>query len=264
MHVDVGVCRVLSSDDPVPEGDRVGLPGGTVTFAFTDIESSTDLVRRLGERYGEVLAQHRQIVRRAFRAARGVEIDRQGDAFFFAFPRARDAVGAAVEVQQAHALASWPDDAHVQLRIGLHTGEPMLGKEGYLGLDVVRAARLCRIARGGHILISETTRALVRTALPDGVAVVPAGERQLKGIDHPEPVYELAIDGAGERLPIPAVLEREIEERFGRFGLRIAARLGEHVTDSFQEAKDASLEHLAARAVASLEGRLRLPHRRTC
>src|SRR5262249_29919832 len=213
MHVEVGVCRELPSEDPVQNGDRGELPGGTVTFAFTDIESSTDLVRRLGERYGEVLVQHRQIVRRAFRAACGIEIDRQGDAFFFAFPRARDAVGAAVEGQRAHALASWPGDSSVQLRIGLHTGEPMLGKEGYLGLDVVRAARLCRIAHGGHILISETTRALVRTTLPEGVSLVPAGKRQLKGIDHPEPVYELVLDGVDERLPIPAALEREIETR---------------------------------------------------
>src|SRR5262249_55481012 len=158
----------------------------------------------------------------------------------------------------------WPGDSSVQLRIGLHTGEPMLGKEGYLGLDVVRAARLCRIAHGGHILISETTRALVRTTLPEGVSLLPAGKRQLKGIDHPEPVSERGPDGVDERLPIPAALEREIEQRFGRVGLRIAARLGEHVTDSFQEAKDASLEHLAGRAVASLEARLHLPHRRPC
>jgi class 3 adenylate cyclase len=251
MYVDLGACRPLPARRPGTNPHRAALPGGTVTFAFTDIESSTDLVRRLGDRYGEVLAQHRRIVRRAFCAARGIEIDRQGDAFFFAFPRARDAVGAAVEVQRAHALAEWPGDARVQLRIGLHTGEPIVGAEGYLGLDVVRAARLCRLARGGHILVSETTRVLVRSALPDGVSVVAAGERQLKGIDNPERVYELAIDGSDER-PL---------ERFGQAGLRFAARLGEHVTDSLQDAKDASLEHLAARAVASLEDRLHLPHR---
>ena len=230
MYADLGACRPLPVRRPGTNGHRAALPGGTVTFAFTDIESSTDLVRRLGERYGEVLAQHRHIVRRAFCAARGIEIDRQGDAFFFAFPRACDAVGAAVEVQRAHARADWPGDARVQLRIGLHTGEPIVGAEGYLGLDVVRAARLCRIARGGHILVSETTRALVRSALPDGVSVVAAGERQLKGIDDPERVYELAIDGMEDRVPIPAALEREIEERFGKVGLRIAACLGEHVT----------------------------------
>jgi class 3 adenylate cyclase len=254
MYVDLGACRPLPARRPGTSAGQAALPGGTVTFAFTDIESSTDLVRRLGEGYGEVLAQHRHIVRRAFCAARGVEIDRQGDAFFFAFPRARDAVGAAVEVQLGHAGADWPAGVRVQVRIGLHTGEPMIGAEGYLGLDVVRAARLCRIARGGHILVSEATRVLVRSALPDGVSVIPAGERQLKGIEHPEKVYELEIDGEESHDTNPL-------ERFGHVGLRLAARLGEHVTDSLQDAKDASLENLAARAVASFENRLHLPHR---
>src|SRR5262245_47573483 len=97
------------------------LPQGTVTFAFTDIEGSTDLLKALGDRYRDILDQHRRIVRERLAAADGVEMDTQGDAFFFAFTRARDAVEAAVDVQRAHATAEWPEGAHVRVRIGLHT-----------------------------------------------------------------------------------------------------------------------------------------------
>jgi class 3 adenylate cyclase len=173
-------------------------PTGTVTFVFTDIEGSTALLKQLGERYGEVLSQHRKIVRDTFGAAGGSEIDTQGDAFFFAFPRAREAVSASVDVQRQHAEAEWPDGSTVRVRIGLHTGEPAVGDEGYLGLDVVRAARICTVARGGNVLMSETTRALIGSTLPDGVSVFPLGERQLKGIDEPERVYELEIEGVTE------------------------------------------------------------------
>ena len=172
-----------------------GLPSGTVTFVFTDIEGSTGLLKQLGERYDELLTDHRRIVRDAFTSLNGVEIDTQGDAFFFAFGRARDAVEAAVDAQRAHASTNWPDDATVRVRMGLHTGEPALGSEGYLGLDVVRAARICTSAKGGNVLLSETTRLLVGSSLPDGVAVHPVGARHLKDIDQPEQVYELAIDG---------------------------------------------------------------------
>ena len=134
-------------------------------------------------------------MREAFSRHDGTEIDTQGDAFFFAFARARDAVAAAVEAQRAHAEHAWPEDAAVRVRMGLHTGEPALGEEGYLGLDVVRAARLCTAGRGGHVLLSETTRALLGSSLPEGVVVAPLGERQLKDLDEPERIYELEIDG---------------------------------------------------------------------
>jgi class 3 adenylate cyclase len=173
-----------------------GLPSGTVTFVFSDIEGSTALLKALGERYGDVLDTHRRLMRTSFHDLGGVEIDTQGDAFFFAFPRARDAVAAAVEAQRLHAAEEWPDDRPVRVRMGLHTGEPAVGSEGYLGIDVVRAARLCTVGRGGQVLLSETTRALVGGTLPDGVSVHPLGERHLKDIDEPERVFELHIDGA--------------------------------------------------------------------
>lgn len=177
------------------------LPHGTVTFAFTDIEGSTALLKRLGDDYGDVLSAHRRLIRDAFTAHDGVEIDTQGDAFFFAFPRARDAVAAAARVQREHVEYEWPHDAAVRVRIGLHTGEPTIGEEGYLGLDVVRAARLSGVAEGGHVLLSETTRALIGSKLPDGVSVYPVGERHLKDIDEPERVFELEIEGVDVSKP---------------------------------------------------------------
>ncbi len=180
------------------------LPSGTVTFVFSDIEGSTALLKALGDVYGDVLADHRMLMRDCFTARDGVEIDTQGDAFFFAFPRARDAVASAVEAQRVHADHDWPNGHEVRVRMGLHTGEPALGSEGYLGIDVVRAARLCTVGRGGQVLLSETTRALVGSSLPDGVVVHPLGERRLKDIDEPERVFELEIYGAPTPAAAPA------------------------------------------------------------
>ena len=177
-------------------GACLPFPSGTVTFLFSDVEGSTALLKRLGDRYDEVLSEHRRLMRERFTEHGGVEIDTQGDAFFFAFARARDAVTAAVEAQRAHAEQEWPDGVAVLVRMGLHTGEPLVGSEGYLGLDVVRAARLCTAGSGGHVLLSETTRALVGSSLPEGVSVFPLGERRLKDIDEPERIFELEIVGA--------------------------------------------------------------------
>jgi class 3 adenylate cyclase len=171
------------------------LPGGTVTFVFTDIEGSTRLLQELGdEAFGRVSSDHRRLVRETFGARGGTEIDTQGDAFFFSFPRARDAVAAAVDAQRALRDHEWPDGRELSVRIGVHTGEPHVGEEGYLGLDVVRAARISAAGHGGQILISETTRALVGNQLPEGVAVHDLGQQQLKDVQH-EHIYELTIDG---------------------------------------------------------------------
>ncbi len=213
------------------------LPSGTVTFVFSDIEGSTALLKQLGERYDGLLSDHRRLMRECFTERGGVEIDTQGDAFFFAFPRARDAVEAAVEAQRAHAAHEWPEGRAVHVRMGLHTGEPAVGSEGYLGLDVVRAARLCTAGKGGHVLLSDTTRALVGASLPEGVSIFPLGERRLKDIDEPERVFELEIEGAN--LPLPA--DEQAEEHVPAapsppppppaedFGARLAERIDAHV-----------------------------------
>ena len=119
------------------------LPSGTVTFLFTDIEGSTRLLARLKDRYGDVLADHQRLLRTAFAEHAGQEIDTQGDSFFVAFHRASDAVAAAVSAQRTMAAHTWPDAVEVRVRMGLHTGEPRVGSERYVGLGVHRAARIC-------------------------------------------------------------------------------------------------------------------------
>jgi class 3 adenylate cyclase len=221
------------------------LPSGTVTFVFSDIEGSTALLKRLGDRYSDVIAQHRRIVRDTFGAHDGVEIDTQGDAFFYAFARARDAVAAAVDAQRAHAEHAWPDDEQVRVRMGLHTGEPAVGAEGYLGVDVVRAARLSATGRGGSVLLSETTRALLGASLPDGVTVHALGERRLKDIDEPERIYELAIEGVEQPEPVlepdvpagppePAPPEGEWDLRAEELAQRMKERINEQVYRSLE------------------------------
>jgi class 3 adenylate cyclase len=231
-----------------------GLPSGTVTFVFTDIEGSTTLLKQLGDSYADVLSAHRRIVREMFTRLDGVEIDTQGDAFFFAFARARDAVEAAVEAQRAHALTDWPEGETVRVRMGLHTGEPALGSEGYLGLDVVRAARICTSARGGDVLLSETTRLLAGSSLPAGVSVSPLGERHLKDLDQPEQVYELEIEGVEKTVqaaPAPAEvpaaefrdqLKASIRQRVDR---ELRAALGS--IEEADESDDESVDEIAVR-----------------
>ncbi len=221
------------------------LPSGTVTFVFSDIEGSTGLLKRLGDRYGELIAEHRRIVRDALGAHDGVEIDTQGDSFFYAFARARDAVAGAVGVQRAHAEREWPGGEQVRVRIGLHTGEPAVGAEGYLGVDVVRAARLASTGRGGNVLLSETTRALLGSSLPDGVSVHALGERQLKDIDEPERMYELEIEGVEQPEPGPepgptggAVARNEFEARAEDFGKRLEERINASVLRSLERTFD--------------------------
>ena len=118
------------------------LPSGTVTFLFTDIEGSTRLLTRLRERYADLLADHQRLLRAVFAEHHGSEIDTQGDSFFVAFPRARDAAAAAVAGQRALAKHEWPGGAEVKVRMGVHTGEPIVGGERYVGLGVHRAARI--------------------------------------------------------------------------------------------------------------------------
>jgi class 3 adenylate cyclase len=199
-------------------GTAVAFPGGTVTFLFTDIEGSTALLQRLGEDYTQVVADHRRLLRDVFHQADGREVDTQGDAFFYSFTRARDAVRAAVEGQRALASHTWPQGAEVRVRMGLHTGEPTVGDEGYVGLDVVRAARICSAGHGGQILLSETTRALVGNQLPEGVSVRDLGKQHLKDIQH-EHVYELALDEEHREFP-PLKTEKanrdDLSERFER------------------------------------------------
>ena len=213
-------------------GNGVSFPGGTVTFLFTDIEGSTSLLQGLGDDYTQVVADHRRLLREVFGKADGREVDTQGDAFFYSFTRARDAVRAAVEGQRALAGHSWPKGAAVRVRMGLHTGEPTVGDEGYVGLDVVRAARICSAGHGGQILLSETTRALVGNDLPEGVSVRDLGRQHLKDIQH-EHVYELSLKEESREFPPLKAQKAGKEDVAGRFEQRISEYVEEQLERAF-------------------------------
>ena len=172
------------------------LPTGTVTFLFTDIEESTRLVRALRERYEEVLTEHRRLLRDAFEQHRGQVVEARGDAFFVAFERAGDALASALAAQSALGRHEWPEGAEVRVRFGLHTGEAVLGAEGYTGLAVHRAARICAAGRGGQVLLSQATAAIVEDGEPAGVTLFDLGEYGLEGIDHPERIFQAVAGGA--------------------------------------------------------------------
>lgn len=179
----------------------IELPGGTVTLLFTDLAQSTELVKRLQEDYGDVLATHRALLRVAFAEHGGAEVDTQGDAFFVAFGRARDAVKAAVGAQRVIANHSWGDGAPVAIRIGIHTGEPHPAQHGYTGLAVHRAARICTMASGGQVLLSQATAGIVDDEQIGGVSLRDLGEFRLKDFDRPERVFQLVIDGMPSEFP---------------------------------------------------------------
>ena len=177
------------------------LPSGTVTFLFTDIEGSTRLLKQLRDRYGEVLAEHRRILRAAFGEHGGQEIDTQGDSFFFAFRKATDAALAAGAAQRDLAAHSWPDGSEVRVRMGLHTGEPTVGDEGYHGLGVHRAARIMAAGHGGQILLSQATSSVLEDDELPGIRLRDLGEHRLKDLDRPEHIYQLDIEGLPVEFP---------------------------------------------------------------
>jgi predicted ATPase len=159
------------------------LPSGTVTFLFTDIEGSTRLLHELGaEEYASALAEHRRVLRDAFARHHGVEVDTQGDAFFVAFPTAPGALEAAREAQDA---------LSIPVRMGLHTGTPLLTDEGYVGADVHRAARIASAGHGGQVLVSASTHALLD---PSSSRLLDLGEHRLKDLSTPERIYQAGQD----------------------------------------------------------------------
>jgi predicted ATPase len=170
------------------------LPTGTVTFLFTDVEGSTRILLEDDERYGTLLGRQRRALREVFGRYGGLEMDTQGDAFFYVFSSAREAVKGAQEAQSAVA-------AILPTRIGLHTGEARLTDEGYVGLDVHRSARIAAAAHGGQVLLSQSTRELV------DAEVVDLGSHHLKDLAEPERLYQL---GAGEYPPLPTLFQSNL------------------------------------------------------
>jgi predicted ATPase/class 3 adenylate cyclase len=197
------------------------LPHGTVTLLFTDIEGSTRLLQHLGDRYADVLAEHRDILREAFAAHNGYEVDTQGDSFFIAFQRATQAVAAAVTAQRALVAHPWPEGGSrsgdaggpalpmVRVRMGLHTGEPSHSPDGggFVGMDVHRAARLCSAGYGGQILLSQSTADLAMYDLPAGVSLRDMGEHRLKDLVRPEHVFQIVASDLPDQFPPLKTLE---------------------------------------------------------
>ncbi len=168
------------------------LPAGTVTFLFTDIKGSTRLLRDLGgDRYAQVLSKQRELLCADFEEYGGQVVETQGDAFFVAFSRAKDALLAAIAAQRAIQSHPWPKGKLVPVRMGLHTGEPLKIAAGYVGMDVHRAARICAASHGRQILLSQTTRDLVADDLPEGVSLRDLSEHRLKDLVRPERLFQV-------------------------------------------------------------------------
>ena len=177
------------------------LPTGTVTFLFTDIEGSTQLLHTLGDRYRTLQDRHAAILREAIADEDGYEVRTEGDSFFVVFRTPAQAVQAAVSAQRGLATQEPTDGIELRVRIGMHTGEGVAGGDDYLGIDVNRAARVSAAGHGGQVLLSDATRTLVADRLPDGVAIRALGSYRLKGIPGAERIHQLEIAGLPASFP---------------------------------------------------------------
>jgi class 3 adenylate cyclase len=179
------------------------LPTGHVTFLLTDMEESTSLLQRLGDRYAALLADVRAIIRGVVHRAGGREVDARADEFFAVFERASAALDAALAVERILRERTWPDHADVRLRIGLHSGRPTLTNAGYVGLAVHTVARICSAAHGGQILLSATTRDAVIRSRPAGARFRSLGSHRLRGLRDPVTIYQAEAAGLMTRFPPP-------------------------------------------------------------
>jgi predicted ATPase/class 3 adenylate cyclase/Tfp pilus assembly protein PilF len=186
------------------------LPTGTVTFLFSDIEGSTQLLHQLGSAYADALGEHQALLRAAFTAHEGVEVDTQGDAFFVAFATAPRAVAAAAEATRALATREWPEGTTLRVRMGLHTGTPQLVGDHYVGLDVHRAARIAAAGHGGQILLSHTARMLTEHDLPGGTTLRDVGAHRLKDLQEPERLFQLVLPDLGQPTDFPPLKTLDI------------------------------------------------------
>ena len=236
---------------------------GTVTFLFTDIEGSTKLLKALGrERYGQVLADQQQLLREAFAAHNGEEVDTQGDSFFVAFRGAGDALRAAVAIELALADHTWREGARVRVRIGIHSGEAAGAAGRYVGFSVHRAARVGAVAHGGQVLVSESTRALVEDDLPAGMFLRDLGRYRLKDIERPERISQVAAEGLQAEFPPLRGAERVREPVFQHRSILAAAAR----RCAGSRGRDASIraQRAAARKLADVGGAPgRTPSRRS-
>jgi class 3 adenylate cyclase len=181
--------------------DPGSLPTGRVTFLLTDIESSTALLRQLGDDYSELLEGVRDVIRRTVVEAGGREIDARADEFFAVFEHPEGAVAGAVILQRSLGGRRWPGDVEVRVRAGIHTGRPTLTATGYVGLPVHTAARVCAIGHGGQVLATEAAKTAVRAPLPAGVRFRELGHYLLQGLPREQPLYQLQAAGLRDSFP---------------------------------------------------------------
>ncbi len=184
-------------------GEVSGLPDGFVTFLLSDIEGSTVLLRRLGDRYASLLADVRRIIRTAVRRAGGREVDARADEFFAVFVRPAAALEAALAIERRLRERAWPERVDVRARIGLHSGRPTLTDSGYVGLAVNTAARVCSAGHGGQILLSGAAREAIEGAQPAGIAFRDLGVHRLRGLPEPEALFQVVGDGLSVDFPAP-------------------------------------------------------------
>jgi len=186
---------------PADAEPRRDLPEGTVSLLFADVEGSTRLLYALGQRFAPARARLRQIVREAAGEHAGHEVDWAGDGVFLAFAGAREAIGAAATIQRRLAAEPASEGHALRLRIGIHTGEPQLLDEGYVGTDVVIAARICSAAHGEQVVVSRATREVAGDDPGSGVAYRPLGRHRLKDVPTAEHLYQLVVPGVREEFP---------------------------------------------------------------
>jgi class 3 adenylate cyclase len=201
--------------------EAAALPTGFVTLLMTDIEGSTVLLRRLGDRYGALLNDVRGVLRAAVSRAGGREIDARADELFAVFERAAAATEAAVAMQRELGNRAWPDDLEVRIRVGIHSGRPTLTEAGYIGLAVHATARVCSAAHGGQIVVSAATRAAVGASAPTGIRFRALGRHRLAGLPEAEALFQVQAQGLRVKFPPPRVGRHSVSRRkpdAGRLG----------------------------------------------
>jgi len=200
----------LRGQIPATATAAAALPTGFVTFLMSDIEDSTMLLRRLGDRYGALLNDVRGLLRAAVVRAGGREIDARADEFFAVFERAAAAVEAAVAVQRELGPRARTEGLEVRLRVGIHSGRPTLTDAGYIGLAVHATARVCSAAHGGQIIASAATRVAIGTSAPTGVRFRDLGRHRLPGLPGAETLFQVQAQGLRAAFPPPRIQRRSI------------------------------------------------------